>query len=119
MLVILNLGMIGVGFALFSSPNTNAIMGSVDRSLYGVASSLMNNMRLIGQSVSMAIVSLVMSVLLQDLAIGDAGYVSRLMASIRVLFIVFTMLCVLGVVASLVRGKRKAALVSDTQSEGG
>jgi len=107
-LIILNLALIGVGFALFSSPNTNAIMGSVERSLYGVASSLMNNMRLIGQSISMAIVSLIMSIVMQDLAIGDAGYVDLLMDSIRVLFIIFTVLCVLGVVASLVRGKRSA-----------
>ena len=105
-LIILNLGLIGIGFALFFSPNTNAIMSAVDRSLYGVASSLMNYMRLIGQSISMATASLVMSIVMQDLAIGDAGYVGQLMVSIRVLFIIFAVLCALGVVASLVRGKR-------------
>lgn len=105
LLIILNLAFIGIGFALFSSPNTNAIMGSVDHSLYGVASSIMGNMRLLGQSISMAIVSFVTSILIQNLSIGSAGYVDKLMASIKTSFIVFAVLCVFGVAASLVRGK--------------
>jgi EmrB/QacA subfamily drug resistance transporter len=104
-IILLNLAFIGVGFALFASPNTNAIMGSVDKSLYGVASSLMGNMRLLGQSVSMAVVSLITSILMRGLAIGDNGYVPALMASLRIAFIIFAVLCVLGVFASLVRGK--------------
>jgi hypothetical protein len=105
LLVILNLAFIGFGFALFSSPNTNAIMGSVDRSLYGIASSIMGNMRLLGQSISMAIVSLVTSFLMQDIPIGSAEYVGKLMASIKTSFIIFSVICALGVAASLVRGK--------------
>lgn len=105
LLIILNLALIGFGFALFSSPNTNAIMGSVDRSLYGVASSIMGNMRLLGQSISMAIVSLVTSFLMQDIPIGSAEYVDKLMDSIKTSFIIFSVICALGVAASLVRGK--------------
>jgi MFS family permease len=104
-LIILNLAFIGLGFALFASPNTNAVMSSVDRSLYGVASSVMGNMRLLGQSVSMAIVSLIMSVLMRGLTIGDADYAVRLMPSLRTAFIIFAALSVLGVLASLVRDK--------------
>lgn len=104
-LIMLNLAFIGVGFALFASPNTNAVMGSVDRTLYGVASSIMGNMRLLGQSISMAIVSLITSVLMRNLTIGSAGYVDKLMSSLRVSFIIFAVFCALGVFASLVRGK--------------
>ena len=104
LLIIFNLAFIGIGFALFSSPNTNAIMSSVDRSLYGVASSIMNNMRLLGQSISIAIVAIVTSILMQDLTVGAPGYVDKLMDSIRTAFVIFTILCVIGVVASLVRG---------------
>jgi MFS family permease len=104
-LIILNLAFIGIGFALFASPNTNAVMGSVDRSLYGVASSIMGNMRLLGQSISMAIVALITSVLMRGLSIGAAGYAGQLMVSLRAAFIIFAVLCVLGVFASLVRGK--------------
>lgn len=38
-LIILNLGVMGTGFALFSSPNSSAVMGSVEKRFYGVASS--------------------------------------------------------------------------------
>ena len=103
-LILLNLALIGLGFALFASPNTNAIMGSIDKSLYGVASSLLGNMRLLGQSVSMAIISLITSVLMRGLSIGMDGYADRLLVSLRTAFIIFAALCVLGVFASLVRG---------------
>jgi len=102
-LIVLDLAFIGLGFALFATPNTNAIMSSVDQTLYGVASSIVGNMRLLGQSVSMAIVSLIMSVLMRNLAIGAPGYVDQLMISIKIAFIVFAVLCALGVAASLVR----------------
>jgi EmrB/QacA subfamily drug resistance transporter len=107
-LIILNLALIGFGFALFASPNTNAIMGSIDRSLYGVASSILGNMRLLGQSISMAVISLITSVLMRGLTISSAGYAGQLMASLRTAFIIFAALCVLGVFASLVRGRSVA-----------
>jgi len=53
--VISVLMMLGFGFALFSSPNTNAIMSSVQRRFYGVASGTVRTMRLTGQMFSQAI----------------------------------------------------------------
>lgn len=41
--------LMGLGFALFSSPNTNAIMGSVDKRFYGLASATLATMRVVGQ----------------------------------------------------------------------
>jgi MFS family permease len=108
-LIVLNLAFIGIGYALFASPNTNAVMGSIDRSLYGVGSSALGNMRLLGQSISMAVMSLIMSVVMPGLTIVSPGYVGRLMISLRVGFIIFTILCVLGVFASLARGRIKKA----------
>ena len=49
---------VGLGFALFSSPNMNIIMSSVDRSQYGQASGSAASMRIIGQIISMTIVTL-------------------------------------------------------------
>jgi EmrB/QacA subfamily drug resistance transporter len=105
LLIVLNLAFIGVGFALFATPNTSAVMGSIDKTLYGVASSVLGNMRLLGQTFSMAIVSLIMSVLIRDISLGSPAYVVRLMASLQIAFIVFAVLCGLGVFASLVRTK--------------
>jgi EmrB/QacA subfamily drug resistance transporter len=104
-LIILNLAFIGLGFALFASPNTNAIMGAVDRSMYGLGSSMMGNMRLLGQSISMAIVSLITSAQIGDFPIGSESYVAKLMASLRISFIVFAVLCSLGVLTCLVNSR--------------
>jgi EmrB/QacA subfamily drug resistance transporter len=114
-LIVVNLAFIGLGFALFASPNTNAVMGSVDKTLYGVASSLMGNMRLLGQSVSMAIVALITSVIMRGLSIGSPGYVAQLMVSFKIAFIIFSVLCVLGVFASMVRGKAAGGVKLEKQ----
>ena len=97
MLIILNLTFIGIGFAFFTSPNMNSIMSSADKTLYGVASSIVGNMRLLGQSISMAVVALITSVIVGNLSIGSPGYVDKLMPSIRLSFMVFTVLCLLGI----------------------
>ena len=68
--IVLCLILIGVGFALFSSPNTNAIMGSVEKKFYGVASSTLATMRLLGQAVSMAIATLLIHLYLGDIKLS-------------------------------------------------
>jgi Na+/melibiose symporter-like transporter len=46
---------LGLGFGLFSSPNTNAVMGSVDRSQLSLASGFLATMRFTGQGLSVAV----------------------------------------------------------------
>ncbi len=48
--IVIVLLVLGFGFALFSSPNTNAVMGAVDKRAYGVASALLATMRLTGEN---------------------------------------------------------------------
>ncbi len=62
----------GLGFALFSSPNTSAIMGSVDRSHYGIASATTGVMRLIGQMLSMGIAALILALMVGEVEITPA-----------------------------------------------
>lgn len=57
-LIALALIIIGIGFALFTAPNNNAIMGSVTPKYYGAASSVVSTVRLIGQVLSVAIITL-------------------------------------------------------------
>jgi len=52
---------IGIGMGLFSSPNTNAVMGSVSKDKLGVASGTLNMMRFLGQSLSLTVASLILS----------------------------------------------------------
>jgi EmrB/QacA subfamily drug resistance transporter len=95
---------LGVGFALFSSPNTNAIMSSVEKRFYGTASGLVGTMRLTGQLLSMGIATLTFSHFLGGQTIGPATFPLFLKA-VRVAFVISTVLCVVGVFASMARGR--------------
>jgi EmrB/QacA subfamily drug resistance transporter len=99
-----NLMLLGLGLGLFTSPNTNAIMSSVERKFLGIASATVATMRLIGQILSMAVVMLVLSILLGRVEITP-DYYSLFVRSARVTFSIFAALCLVGIFASLGRGK--------------
>lgn len=94
---------LGFGFALFSSPNMNAIMGSVERRYLGIASGSVGTMRVLGQMFSMGIAMLILSLYVGGQAISADLY-PDLLRSIRLTFGVFSVLCVIGIFASLARG---------------
>lgn len=96
--------LLGVGFALFSSPNMNAIMSSVEKRYYGIASGSVATMRTVGMTLSMAIATLIFSGFLGKAEITPEIH-TEFIKSIRVSFIVFTLLCLAGIYFSLTRGK--------------
>ena len=98
------LALLGFGFALFSSPNMSAIMGSVAKEQYGIASGAVATMRLMGQMLSMAIATVVLALLLGQETIGPGNY-DRFLLSIRVVFTLSALLCGVGVYFSLFRGR--------------
>jgi len=109
--IVLALAVLGFGFALFSSPNTNAIMGAVERRHYGVASAAVGTMRLIGQVLSIAIATLFISIYVGNVQLTSAD-ADAFLQSYRVGFVTFAVLCVLGVFASLARGKAEEETAS-------
>jgi len=102
--VVAFLALIGLGYALFSAPNTNAVMGAVGRRDYGVASSTLATMRLTGQAVSMALATLLVSIYLGRVE-WEQLLPSQLLSVMGLAFRLFTGLCLLGMLASLARGK--------------
>ena len=102
--IVVSLLLLGLGFALFSSPNVNAIMSSVPKRHYGVAAGAQGTMRLIGQVFSMGIVTLVFSLMIGQVEIKPEFY-PQFLTSVRVDFIILSALCLGGVFASLSRGK--------------
>jgi len=103
--IIVSLMILGLSFALFSSPNTNAIMSSVDKRFYGVASAALGTMRLTGQMLSMGIAMLIFSVHhLGKAQISSSSYPAFL-ASFKTAFLIFAILCFVGMFASLARGR--------------
>jgi EmrB/QacA subfamily drug resistance transporter len=97
----------GLGFAAFSSPNTSAIMGSVPRRQYGVASATTGVMRLVGQMLSMGVAALIIALYVGEVQITPQQHGAFLRA-FHTGFLVCAGLCLLGIVASLTRGKLHA-----------
>ncbi|MDR1043020.1 MAG: MFS transporter, partial [Clostridiales Family XIII bacterium] len=105
--ILASLALAGLGVALFSSPNTNAIMSCVKPGDYGVASSLTSTMRTMGQIISLAIITMIMNMALGATPIDEAAE-SGLIFSMHTGFMIFACICVVGVIISLQRKKRDA-----------
>ena len=103
--IIISLLILGLGFGLFSSPNTNSIMGSVERRFYGVASATVSTMRLIGQTLSMGIALLIFALFIGRVEIMPQQY-PALLQSIQIAFAIFSILCFIGIFASI-KGRKK------------
>lgn len=114
--IIVRLIVLGLGFALFSSPNTNAIMGSVEKRFYGLASGSVGTMRLLGMMVSMGIATVVFALYLGRVQITVAYY-PLFIKGVRVAFAIFAILCFGGIFSSMVRGKLRGD-VSEPVKEG-
>jgi len=94
----------GAGFSLFSSPNSNAIMSSVEKRQLGNASGMLGTMRNVGQTFSMAIALMLLALYMGQEKINPSNY-PQLMNSMKSGFIVFSILCFAGIFASLARNK--------------
>lgn len=103
-LIIGNLVLVGFGQALFSSPNTNAIMSSAPRTAYGVASAIVATMRQIGFVLGMGVAMLMLALYIGRIQITPEYY-PLFQESARASFIILAILCFCGIFVSLARGK--------------
>ena len=104
--VSVGLVVVGMGFGFFSSPNTIAIMGSVEKRFYGVASAMVSTMRLLGQMLSMGLALMVFALMIGNVRITPVQY-PALLNSIHTVFLICTVLCFLGIFVSLARGNHE------------
>jgi hypothetical protein len=98
--------LVGTGVGLFSSPNTTAIMGSVEKRFYGSASAMVATMRSLGMMLSMGAVLVVFAVIMGSTTVTPEVF-PEFMKSLRLLFQAFTALSVFGVFLSLSRNKNR------------
>jgi len=105
------LALLGFGFALFSSPNTNAVMSSVQKPVYGVAAGTLATMRMTGQTLSIGVAMLVFALVVGKVQITPEYYPQFLM-SVDIAFAIFSVLCVGGVFSSLTRGNVRSGISS-------
>lgn len=107
-LVSMTLVILGMGFALFSSPNISVIMGSIPSRYLGVASGLNSTMRTLGMMASMTIVTIVFSVFMSDQTVNPETQ-ELFLASMRTALLAFAGLCFLGVFCSMARVRLKTS----------
>ena len=99
--LIISMIVYGIGFGLFSPPNTNVIMGSVPPKDTSIASASVATMRTVGQAMSMGILTLVFAFVMGDVPIIEKYY-PLLTQSCQITCIICLVLCVLSVFASFV-----------------
>lgn len=92
----------GMGFSLFSSPNTNAVMSCVSEKNYGSASSILATMRSVGHTVSMVIVTVTVNIYIGELSLAKAPE-EMIIEVMNTSFVIFTAICTAGIVISLKR----------------
>ena len=104
-IIILALAIIGLGIGIFSAPNTNAIMGSVERKYFGVSSAILSTMRLLGQTFGMGLILVIFAVYIGAVQFTPQNYPELLM-SIKIIFIISVILSVIAIFASLARNRK-------------
>jgi EmrB/QacA subfamily drug resistance transporter len=104
--IVIALGIIGMGLALFVSPNTSAIMSSVPGASMGVASATVSLMRQFGMNLSLGIVTVVFSIYIGQTEI-QPSYYPAFLSGTRLLLGLFTALSFFGIFASYARGKQQ------------
>jgi EmrB/QacA subfamily drug resistance transporter len=109
--IVILLLIMGIGFGLFSSPNSNAIMSSVEKKQLGIASGVVGTMRMVGQMMSMGIAMMLLALYLGKQTISPSSY-PGLIAGMRTGFIIFSVLCIIGIFASLARNSKPRSKIS-------
>ena len=104
--VVVSMVIYGVGFGLFSPPNTSVIMGSVPPKDTSIASASVSTVRTVGQAMSMGILTLIFAFVMGNVAIVPDVY-PLLISSCQITCIICVGLCLASVFASLVGFRSK------------
>jgi len=102
LMIVILLIIMGIGFGLFSSPNSNAIMSSVDKKHLGIASGVVGTMRMVGQMMSMGIAMMLLALYMGHKEIMPETF-PELIGAMKTGFLIFSALCIFGIFASLAR----------------
>lgn len=79
-------------------------MNSVDRSFYGIASGVVGSMRLVGQMLSMGLAAVIFALYIGPVPITPDIH-PVFLKSLKAAFTLFAIICFIGILASVARGK--------------
>lgn len=93
---------LGLGFALFSSPNISVIMGSIAPRYLGVASGLNSTMRTLGMMASMTVITIIFSIFMSGHAVTPET-ADKFLLSMHTALLTFSGICLIGIFFSIAR----------------
>ncbi|MFT5697713.1 MAG: EmrB/QacA subfamily drug resistance transporter [Desulforhopalus sp.] len=99
----------GIGFGFFSTSNSTAIMASIEKRDYGMASSMIATMRTCGMLTAMTLITTLLSFYLGDLPVSHetaVGFITTMHSAM----IIFTVLSIAGIFCSLARTTQQPTL---------
>lgn len=96
---------VGTGFALFSAPNMNTILSSVEKSRSGMASGSAATMRVLGQIISMTIATLFFAAIIGNIPLENAPD-HLFINAMKYAFFSFTVICLAGIYFSFTRQRK-------------
>ena len=105
--IIIRLGMIGLGMGMFQSPNNSIIMGSVPPNRLGIASGMLATVRNFGMVTGIAVSGAVFTRGLNLLESAGLAYEQAFIGGFHDAFLVSAVICMVGVLTSLVRGANR------------
>lgn len=111
-LIVVALSLFGIGWGGFSSPNTNAVMGSVETKFLGVASAAVGTMRSVGMILSMAVIMILFSFYIGDAEITPEYYPAFLLSA-KTGFVILAILSFAGMFSQFAGRKAKVTGVND------
>jgi MFS family permease len=83
---------VGLGFSLFSAPNTNALMSGVPKARYGAAAGIVATTRLLGQLTSQGVVVIVFALVIGHVPLAE-GNREALAEAVRIAYGLAAVLC--------------------------
>jgi len=99
-IILFILTIIGFGYALFSTPNTSALMGSVESRYFGVANATLSTMRQMGMILSTIISTSILTLFVGPVEISRAQPLPLVMG-IKSSFLISSAICLVGMLVSL------------------
>ena len=100
-IIMISLGVVGVGVSCFAPPNNNMIMSSVPKEYIGFASSTISTVRLLGQTLSMALIGVILAYTIEGMSEIDMMEYNSAVA-----LIVFGIICLVGAIPAGVGNMR-------------
>jgi len=101
------LALLGIGFALFSSPNMTTVMASVTPKDYGIASSLIATMRTVGMLAAMTAITLILTFFMGKAPVTH-DTAAAFVEAMRTGFLIFSGISVIGIFCSMGRMEKKS-----------